>query len=407
MTITPNGKIHLLLAGQSNQVQAWAGWFALKEQFLTSTAVSPATLAQSLGSTDAALVDATLLKPQELLALIGGVGAQGNIHVVLPHLAAEQAIRMEAALNRLPAVRGIHRVDVSLAQLVERIQADTHRLRVSATVVDRAADQSDKLVLAVWNGAGGVGKTTLATNLSYEIAQRGKRTLLLNLDAPDDAALMLGLRAEPNIAHWRTDPTPQNLRSLIQQRGPLYVLAGFRDVFAQAEAIETPADQAGSVRQFVEQAQNDYEVIILDTPQSPIAAHVLAVSDQLVLVARPGLADAERAAVAYRTVVDRLAKGVSPEAVHVVINRLHAGHRLNTEEWHRAASSSLGRVFPPIVAMIDDDVRIGDAQDRRRIPVAEITSLRKSLAPLIQTVLPSAAGQDAVIRQFGPFEIVQ
>jgi cellulose biosynthesis protein BcsQ len=264
------------------------------------------------------------------------------------------------------------------------------------------------IVIGVWNGAGGVGKTTVGTNLAFAIAQKGARTFFVNLDAPDDASLMMGLKAEPNISHWRADPRPETLASLVQKLDGLDVLAGFRDVFAQSEAIETPADQPGSVRALVAQAKQRYEVIVLDTPQSPIAAHVLAAADQLVLVARSGLADAHRTAVAYRTVVDRMAEGIPEACVHVVINRLQAGHRLDAARWRKAAATTLGRPFPPVVAQIEDDVRIGDAQDKRKLPVAEINTLRENLDPLIAALVPSLSqlGNGKSI-QIGPFEVVR
>ena len=264
------------------------------------------------------------------------------------------------------------------------------------------------IVIGVWNGAGGVGKTTVGTNLAFAIAQKGVGTFFVNLDAPDDASLMMGLKAEPNISHWRADPRPETLASSIQTLDGLDVLAGFRDVFAQSEAIETPAGEPGSVRALVAQAKQRYEVIILDTPQSPIAAHVLAAADQLVLVARSGLADAHRTAVAYRTVVDRMAEGIPEDCVHVVINRLQAGHRLDAARWRKAAATTLGRPFPPVVAQIEDDVRIGDAQDKRKLPVAEMASLAESLDPLITALLPSLSqsGNGRSI-QIGPFEVVR
>jgi cellulose biosynthesis protein BcsQ len=357
-----------------------------------------------LGSTDVVVLDGGLFpQPRDLLSTLGKAKNAGKILIVLPQITAQKANRLRSALEKIPAVERVYPVDADISDMITRMQQSLPRNAKRAGSIS-----TTPIVIGVWNGAGGVGKTTVGTNLAFAIAQKGARTFFVNLDAPDDASLMMGLKAEPNISHWRADPRPETLASLVQKLDGLDVLAGFRDVFAQSEAIETPADQPGSVRALVAQAKQRYEVIVLDTPQSPIAAHVLAAADQLVLVARSGLADAHRTAVAYRTVVDRMAEGIPEACVHVVINRLQAGHRLDAARWRKAAATTLGRPFPPVVAQIEDDVRIGDAQDKRKLPVAEISTLRENLDPLIAALVPSLvqSGNGKSI-QIGPFEVVR
>jgi hypothetical protein len=61
-----------------------------------------------------------------------------------------------------------------------------------------------------------------------------------------------------------------------------------------------------------------------------------------------------------------------------------------------------------VVAQIEDDVRIGDAQDKRKLPVAEISTLRENLDPLIAALVPSLSqlGNGKSIK-IGPFEVVR
>jgi len=245
--------------------------------------------------------------------------------------------------------------------------------------------------------------------MAYEIARRELKTLLLDLDAPANATFVLGLRAEPNITHWRSTPTQESLSAVVQQVGSLDVLAGFQDVFAQAEAIETPVDHPASVRGLVDLAREAYQVIVIDTPQSPIAAHVLGLADQLVLVGRPNSSGAQRTAVAYRTAVERMAGGMPSEAVHVVLNRLISGHLLDVDEWQAAAAKSLGGPFPRVVTAIGDDVRIADAQNICKVPVVEVPMLGKHLSPLIDSVLPFSVGRARVGEriEIGPFVVVR
>ncbi len=51
-------------------------------------------------------------------------------------------------------------------------------------------------IIAVANQEGGVGKTTMAVTLSYGLALRGKRVLLVDCDPQGQIATFLGMRQE-------------------------------------------------------------------------------------------------------------------------------------------------------------------------------------------------------------------
>ncbi|MEI6558729.1 MAG: ParA family protein [Rhodospirillaceae bacterium] len=90
-----------------------------------------------------------------------------------------------------------------------------------------AGDPGAPYVLAVGSRKGGIGKTTTAVNLAVEMAARGVRTLLLDLDPQGHAALGLGVeedsgatshdlfRAEPPAVDRLIRPTPWPDLSLI------------------------------------------------------------------------------------------------------------------------------------------------------------------------------------------------
>lgn len=63
-------------------------------------------------------------------------------------------------------------------------------------------------VIVVANPKGGVGKSTLATNLAGYFARRGERVRLGDLDRQRTAELWLGLRPDnlPPIGHWDIGP---------------------------------------------------------------------------------------------------------------------------------------------------------------------------------------------------------
>ncbi len=71
-----------------------------------------------------------------------------------------------------------------------------------------------------------------------------------------------------------------------------------------------------------------------------------------------------RTVEAYRTVVERLAgeHHIPASGVYVVLNRM--GGRMSLDEWHKAASALLGRPFPPVVAQIPDEPKVGGGAGR-------------------------------------------
>jgi len=158
--------ILLLLVGKPERVQGWASWFSLQDGIQITTAVHPGSLGKKLGAADAILIDAELFPhPRELVTIVEQAGGQANIHILLPKLAEEQAEQMEMRLGSLTSVQGVYHGEVSpanLADLAEQIKADGQRPRL-----ELPGELPEAMVIAVWNGAGGVGKTTVATNMAH------------------------------------------------------------------------------------------------------------------------------------------------------------------------------------------------------------------------------------------------
>jgi cellulose biosynthesis protein BcsQ len=159
--------------------------------------------------------------------------------------------------------------------------------------------------------------------------------------------------------------------------------------------MATPRNEPNSIPNLINAAAHyaGYAVIIVDAPPSALAATAISVSNTLVLVARPSLEGILRTVEAYRTVVERL-KGehrIENNRVFMVLNRV--GNRLSAEEWHRAATTTLGKAFPPIVAQIPDLPAVGHAQDNRRLPLVAVEEFSHALRPLADILL-AQPGQD-------------
>ncbi len=388
--------VTVLLAGSIQRLQAWYTALAADARFrVTLQASDPQDLTTKLVTNpDVLLLDAGIYPgPQPLLADL--TRYHGAAYVLLPMEASREAMDSVA---QIPCVKGVYKGELNLVALLGEMYV--------AATAQRSARLNQGMealwnrpqsggggapmglrVVAVWNQIGGAGKTTVATNLAYEAARRGLPTLLVGMGAPDDLPLILGLKPEPNLNHWRANPTPEGLKLALQKVDTLDVLAGFPDVLSEARAISTPLDAPESIPKMVmTAAYMGYAVIVLDAPPTALASAALAAANTLVLVARPSLEGVMRTVEAYRTVVERLAgeHHIPPAGIHVVLN--HMSGRMSVDEWHKAASGLLGRPFPPVVAQIADDPRVGEAQDGRKLPLNLSDTFARGLKPLADTL---------------------
>lgn len=142
-------------------------------------------------------------------------------------------------------------------------------------------------VLAIGNQKGGVGKTTTAVHLAHWFAmQTGARVLIVDLDSQGHVAESLGLRSGDGLFRWlvRGDPLK---RCVIPGRLRLDVVTNDHT----AELVKAHAQgsdfRAYLVSMAMEQAEGEYDLVVLDMPPSTDVLHVsaLVASDALLVPA--------------------------------------------------------------------------------------------------------------------------
>jgi cellulose biosynthesis protein BcsQ len=151
------------------------------------------------------------------------------------------------------------------------------------------------VVLTIANGKGGVGKTSLATNLAAEAAMRGLRTVLVDLDPQGNTSLDLGVyehdagRALGSAVSYDSllTPTPTT------RPGLWWIPAGeatavLHATLTQLEARNGPAGLA-KLRSVL-WPLSDTDLIVIDTPPAqsnrPVIDAALMASDWVLIPTR-------------------------------------------------------------------------------------------------------------------------
>jgi chromosome partitioning protein len=144
------------------------------------------------------------------------------------------------------------------------------------------------VVVGIANQKGGVGKTTTTVSLAAALAERGVRTLVVDLDPQGNATTGLGLRAEegdPSTYGVLVEDVP--LLAAVQETAVpgLDVLPSSLDL-AGAEVELVPAfSRELRLRRALEAAEDRYDVILVDCPPSLglLTINALVAADQVLV----------------------------------------------------------------------------------------------------------------------------
>ena len=180
---------------------------------------------------------------------------QGRVRVHLrpgtdkPDVLKELAGAIDATLRREP---GVTKVEVHFARAAEGRGQDPF--------MQRAALPGVKHVVAVSSAKGGVGKSTVATNLALALAAAGERVGLLDADVYGPSLpIMLGTDARPQA-------TPEKRIKPVERYGVKVISMGFFLDDASPVIWRGPIVM-GIVRQFLRDVDwNPTDILVVDLP---------------------------------------------------------------------------------------------------------------------------------------------
>lgn len=141
--------------------------------------------------------------------------------------------------------------------------------------------------ITVASQKGGVGKTTVVLNLAVALAERGRRTLIVDLDPQGSQALALG-RGDtelPGLAELLMKQATGEEAVLKTRLPELRVLTRGRLDAVDAPEFERALFAPGALEEALSAVQNDAEYVLIDTPSGVGMATraALAVADYVLI----------------------------------------------------------------------------------------------------------------------------
>lgn len=144
--------------------------------------------------------------------------------------------------------------------------------------------------LAITSQKGGVGKTTVALNLAVALAEKGRPTLLVDLDPQGGIGLSLaqGETTFTGITEWIAGASTPSEAVVKTKLDGLHLLPRGRLDPVEVPAYESALFEPGALGRLLAPLQGDYAYVILDTPAGLgfTTRAALAVADHALVVAQ-------------------------------------------------------------------------------------------------------------------------
>lgn len=252
-------------------------------------------------------------------------------------------------------VRQVMDLEISGRELTENLEGvlSSERKLSKKINVER---KTRSHVYSFFSGKGGVGKTTVSTNLAVNLASRGKKTLLIDLDLQfGDADMALDLNPSETIVDVVRDSLGISIDNLtncaVTHASGLSVLSSP----SSPELAEYV--QANHVKQIIDTARNYYEYIILDCGcnlTDPVIT-ALESSDTIFMVNDVNILSLKRAKLCQNVLL-QINQG---DKIKLIINKNTKKNNVKIADYESILNMDAYAIFSSDLKTINDSLNSG------------------------------------------------
>lgn len=252
-------------------------------------------------------------------------------------------------------VRQVMDLEISGRELTENLEGvlSSERKLSKKINVER---KTRSHVYSFFSGKGGVGKTTVSTNLAVNLASRGKKTLLIDLDLQfGDADMALDLNPSETIVDVVRDSLGISIDNLtncaVTHASGLSVLSSP----SSPELAEYV--QSNHVKQIIDTARNYYEYIILDCGcnlTDPVIT-ALESSDTIFMVNDVNILSLKRAKLCQNVLL-QINQG---DKIKLIINKNTKKNNVKIADYESILNMDAYAIFSSDLKTINDSLNSG------------------------------------------------
>lgn len=224
-------------------------------------------------------------------------------------------------------------------------------------------------VIAIHNEKGGVGKTTTAINAGAELARRGFKTLLVDLDQQATLTIGLGIRNSGSTVFSALKDAVEGKEAFLPReiiRDNLSVVpSGKEMVNAELLLFMQEYGRENFLKDLIEKIQDEYDYILLDCPPAVgmVTINALVAADAMIIPLQPEMASLYGLVSIMRKVAGiqkRINKNL--KVLGMLVTQYDGRTSLHEEVLNSIKKQYEGLVFNTVV---NRNIKIAEAMDRK------------------------------------------